>query len=763
MNTHRIRTAVVLLAVALVAAACAANRNFEDGKRLIDLGQTEDGLTLLEMAARDKPNDPEIRQRLIRERDLAVNRQIELAERERAAGKLEYAESAYRRALKIDLNHARARAGLLALQSDARLQLLLAQAEELLKKGDAAAADAKLRAVISENPNLPGTQSLQRRIAERLNAAATAAATPKPVINKPITLEFRDAPIRTVFEMIARSSGMNFVFDKDVPPTTKVTIFVRNSSIDDVVKLVLASNGLARKVINDNSVLIYPNTPAKVKDYQELVVRNFYLGNADVKQTLNMIKALVHTRDIFIDEKLNMLVIRDTPEAVRMAEKLIAAQDLAEPEVMLELEVLEVKRSRLQQLGIQYPNQLTVLNIVQNPSTVVATAAGPVTTTNNTTTTSQLTLDLQRGAPALNQIGVSPNPSLNLKNETSDVNLLANPRIRVKNREKAKIHIGDRVPVITTTSAANVGTSQSVNYLDIGLKLDVEPNIQLDDEVSIKVGLEVSNIVREVTNASGVLTYQIGTRTANTALRLKNGETQVLAGLINDEDRRSSSGIPGLADLPLIGRLFSNRGSDNSKTEIMLLVTPRVLRNIARPEFYAAEYAGGTDAAAGAPPLKIGPTAAGSLSMSGQGTGGAAAATGAVAQAAPLTLDTVRAVQNAAISITGGTQVAAGGEVAISITLPETAGSAQFDVVYDPSLLANLSRTGGDTGAVDPGRATLNFAKTAGGGPLQLRFRAVSKGAASALVAIENARVTADGGQDLTVDVPAPFAIDITP
>ncbi len=750
------RTAGLLLVAALLTAACA-NRTFEDGKRLIEQGRTEDGLAMLEAAARENPRDPEIRARLIRERDLAINRLLDLAERERAQGNLEAAEAAYRRALKMDANQARAKEGLAALQSDARLKLQLVQAEELLKKGEVTAADAKVRAILSENPNLAEAKSLQRRIIERQESVAAAA--PKPAFTKPITLEFRDAPIRSVFEMISRSAGMNFVFDKDVPNTIKVTIFVRNSSIEDAVKLLLATNGLERKVINDNSVLIYPNTPAKVKEYQELVVRSFYLGNADVKQTQTMIKSLVHTKDMFIDEKLNMLVIRDTPDAVRMAEKLIAAQDLAEPEVMLELEVLEVTRSRLQQLGIQYPNQLTVLNIVPNPATTVATATGTVTTAPATTTTSQLTLDLLRGGPAQNQIGVAPNPSLNLKNETSDVNLLANPRIRVKNREKAKVHIGDRVPVITTTSTANVGVSQAVNYLDIGLKLDVEPTVLLDDEVSIKVGLEVSNIVREITNTSGVLTYQIGTRTAATVLRLKNGETQVLAGLINDEDRRSSSGLPGLADLPLIGRLFSNRGSNSSKTEIMLLITPRVLRNIARPEFYAAQYAGGTDAAAGVPPLKIGPTAPGALAMSGQG--GAAARGNA---APPVTLEAVRAAERAVIGIAGAAQVAPGAEVVLTISLPASASSAQLDLVYDPALLNSLSRASGEGAAADTGRTTLRFDKSqSAAASLQARFRAVAKSPADAQVAIENAKVANDAGQDMPVEIPSPHKLSIAP
>jgi len=187
--------------------------------------------------------------------------------------------------------------------------------------------------------------------------------------------------------------------------------------------------------------------------------------------------------------------------------------------------------------------------------------------------------------------------------------VLANPRIRVKNKEKARIHIGDRVPVITTTAAATGGfVSESVTYLDVGLKLEVEPLIYLDDDVGIKIGLEVSNIAKEVKSVtSGTLTYQIGTRNANTVLRLRDGETQILAGLISDEDRRSAQRVPGAGDLPVIGRLFSSTRDNLTKTEIVLLITPRLVRTLARPDARSVEFAAGTETSTGAAPGVVPP------------------------------------------------------------------------------------------------------------------------------------------------------------
>jgi general secretion pathway protein D len=197
--------------------------------------------------------------------------------------------------------------------------------------------------------------------------------------------------------------------------------------------------------------------------------------------------------------------------------------------------------------------------------------------------------------------GIGP-VTLNAKKIDADANILANPRIRVRNREKAKILIGERVPNITATSTSTGFVAESVNYVDVGLKLDVEPTIYLDGEVAIKVSLEVSNIISQLQTKSGSIAYQIGTRTAQTVLRLKDGENQVLAGLINDEDRRTGNKVPLLGDVPLVGRLFGNQADDGSKTEIVLSITPRILRNVRRPDASVIEFESGTENSLGLRP-----------------------------------------------------------------------------------------------------------------------------------------------------------------
>ena len=596
---------LALLSCALLAtlSACTAGRRaFDDGKEMIQAGHIEDGLAALDQALKENPRNAEFKSYAVRQREFYVQRLVSQGDAARSAQQYAQAEASYRRALKFDPGSERAADGLEAVTRDKRHDEQAAAAEALLKSGKIEQAQAQARSILLEDPQ----HALARRVIAAAEEKIAAQKLAEPSLNaafkKPITLEFRDASLRAIFEVIARATQINFIFDRDVRPDLKSTIFVKNTTIEDVINLLLVTNQLDKRILNDSTVLIYPNTPAKAKDYQELVTRAFYLANADVKQTLNMIKTLIKTRDVFVDEKLNLLVMKDTPEAIRLAEKLIAAQDRAEPEVMLEVEVMEVKRSRLLDLGIQYPNTFTALNIanvdtgtVQNGTTVVTT---------QTQQQNIVTVDTLRNIRSSN-VAISPNLQLNLKKEDGDVQILANPRIRVKNKEKAKIHIGEKVPVITTTSTANVGISESVNYLDVGLKLDVEPQVYLDNEVGIKVGLEVSSIVREIRSQSGSLTYQVGTRNAQTVLRLKDGETQVLAGLISDEDRKSASKIPGLGDLPLLGHLFSTHSDEATKTEIILLITPRIVRNIIRPDALMSEFASGTDASVGAPSLSL--------------------------------------------------------------------------------------------------------------------------------------------------------------
>lgn len=512
-----------------------------------------------------------LRQSLRLEKELAIDELRSMAEKARLAGNFQEAIAYYDRLLVLQpANGQAAQLKIEVLQESERITKV-EQAQAMYQEKQYTKASELVHEILIEKPDMAEAIRLQKNINADSKQSVVKAPQLKPSSDKPITLELRDANIKVVFEALSRATGINFVLDKDIKPDTKVTIFIKKMQVEDAINMVLASNGLDKKALSENSALVFPNTPQKFKDYQDLMIRSFFLTNTSAKQVSVMLKTMLKTKDIFIDERLNMVVMRDTPEVVRIAEKLVQANDMADPEVMLDIEVLEVSRSRLQELGIIYPNQLAV----------IGANAG-------------LTLAALRNVTSTN-VGVRSNPAINFNKTTGDVNLLSNPRIRVKNNEKAKILVGDKVPIITTTSTANVGVAENVTYVDVGLKLDVEPRINLDNYVNIKVGLEVSSLGEKTITRNGAEVFTIGTRNANTVLRLKDGETQILAGLILDDERKSSARLPGLGDIPILGRLFSNQADKKSKTEIVLAITPRILSNIQLPKADIAEYWTGTE------------------------------------------------------------------------------------------------------------------------------------------------------------------------
>ncbi|MBI1425279.1 MAG: type II and III secretion system protein [Gammaproteobacteria bacterium] len=595
--------------IVLFMAGCAAQRLHEEGMDLIDQGHVEEGLVKLEAASKSEPGNFSYRIDLIHSRDRIINRLLQHADSQRAAGHYDEAAKLYQGVLQIDNKDSRAVTGLANLEMDKQHATAMLRAQKLFEQNELQEAQNIVKGILLEDPAYKDAKVLSRKIDEQLAKNAFNGPSLKPEFKKPVTLEFRDANLKMVVEALSRTSGLNILLDKDIHDNLKTTIFVNHASVEDTIDLIALQDGLYKKILSDNTILLYPNTPVKVKEYQDLMIRNFQLTNADAKEMEKMLKALLKTKDMYVDEKTNSLVIRDTPDAIQLADKLIAAQDLAQPEVMLEVEVLEVTRSKLTELGIKLPEQIALSASGTPETTTVNTLPGGGVVT--TTTPSQpLTLH-DVGHLTDRFFSVSPiNASIDLKDESGDANILASPRIRVRNREKAKILIGDRVPVITNAitpvSSGTPVVTGNVQYLDVGLKLDVQPYIHPDDDVEIKVNLEVSSIVREISSGP-TLAYQIGTRTANTVLRLKDGETQVLAGLISDEDRKAAQKFPGLGDLPIVGRLFSSHKNDAKKTEIVLSITPHLTRRNQHPNAQNLEFWSGTDGTLRSRPITLEP------------------------------------------------------------------------------------------------------------------------------------------------------------
>ena len=687
------------LALALAATGCASPQ--DRANDLLRAGRGPEAVALLEQALRAQPADAALGAALQRQRRLQAQQWLGQAEAQRSAGQLDAAQQALALASALDPTLPRT-AQLARDIARSRAQAnRLQQARQHLAGGQFAAAEAIAAALLADDPGQPAAAELRRQI----NAArppAPPATTLGPDFLKPVpTLAFRDATLRQVFETLAAAAGISFVFDREVKADSKITLQLRDTTLDEALRIVLTVQGLERKLLNAYTLLIYPATAAKQREHQDLQTRAFYLANADVKQAQNMVRTLVKSRDVHVEERLNLLLVRDTPEVLQLVAQLVATIDLPEPEVVLDVEVLEVASDRLDSIGLQWPE------------TVAFGALGPLGADGGATVPGVAALGERRGFR-----GWVANPALlaTLTGSSGAGTLIANPSIRVRNREKARVLVGDKLPVFTTTSTANVGVSSSVSYLDVGLKLDIEPSVQLGNEVNLRVALEVSNLIKAISGPAGSVAYQVGTRMASTSLRLKDGETQLLAGLINDEDRKRAVGVPGLSTLPAVGALFGVQSNTRNRTEVVLLITPRVVRNLALPAPDGLVIESGNDSNPGAAPLRLRPQARGAVGLASALEGAAGATPVVAAVAAVVAVDAGAAQASAAPA---GPAAAGSGErlrlsasargrvgELVSVTLAnDSALAVRGELLFDNQRLQPTA-----AGAGDDGRLPFNLA-----------------------------------------------------
>lgn len=372
MNRSRLLMSLGLCAgLAACSSAQVANKEAAD---LIEQGQYEAGLARIEEGLRENPRDTELHLLLNTGRAKAITSLLTAGDTDRARRDFTSARTAYMRVLTIEPNNRRAQDALKQMEYLRSMDEKLELARGDLRRGDIYGADRQVKQILELDPANEGALELQGNI--RLVQSRNVIAYPqlRTKLDRPVTLEFRDANLKTIFEVLSQVAGLNFIFDKDLRPDMKATIFVRDVRIEDAVTLLLQQNQLHQKVVNENTLLIYPDSPQKVKDYQELVMRTFYLTSIDANTALNMVKTMLKTRDVFVDERLNTLTMRDTEDAVRMAEKLLQSQDQSNPEVVLEVEVMEVATQRILDLGLQWPSTFGVVNSDGSPVTCWASS-----------------------------------------------------------------------------------------------------------------------------------------------------------------------------------------------------------------------------------------------------------------------------------------------------------------------------------------------------------------------------------------------------
>jgi general secretion pathway protein D len=390
----------------------------------------------------------------------------------------------------------------------------------------------------------------------------------------PITLNFRQTDLRTAFEFVAKSFGVDVIFDESIR-SVPVTLFAKDATFEQALNLMLATTKTFYKRVGPNTILIAPDTKEKRGQYEDQFVRTFQLSSIRAKEMADVLKGLINVKKLIVNESLNTLVVRDTEEVIKLVEKVIEANDRRAAELLLEVEILEVNRTKAERLGLDLGSYSVTASIPED-------ADIPVTGSIRTAIREAITLTL-------------PSATFNFYKQDVDAKTLANPKVRVLSGKTAKIHIGDRVPLRGATTTDSIGVIRtSYDYKDIGIRLSADPIVHLDNSVTVKVGLEVSTLGENI----GTLeepAYRIGTRNAETFMTLRDGETAILGGLIRDEERNTRVLIPGLGDIPAIGSLFTSYDDATGRTDVLLTITPRIVRSWDVPGKAAREFYSGTE------------------------------------------------------------------------------------------------------------------------------------------------------------------------
>jgi len=425
-------------------------------------------------------------------------------------------------------------------------------------------------------------------IKKRAQSNISKAQPPQlnPASNEPISLTFsRDTPVKDIYRALGNAFGINVLFDQAVKDD-RITIELRDVTAQAALERVMQAGNHFYKVLDEKTIIVIPDNPQARRDYEDLVIRTFYLSNGDAEQVTNVVRTMIEARNVFPLKALNAITIRDTADKVRIAEKIIQANDKARAEVVVQVELVELDLNRLRELGLAISGFPGADNKLVSGSTVTIKDGA-----NNFT--GGTLKDIARVVGSMNDLRTNvnlaiPTASYSLLKTFGSTEQLANPELRISEGEKATLHIGQQIPVpvttlgyttaTTTTPGQQLGVGQtSYNYRDIGIKVAIEPRVHHNREVTLKLTVEVSNRGTDVTFA-GQSQPTFTTRTIESTIRLKDGETNFLAGLIQRSKGNSATKTPFLGDLPFIGRLFTNEKTEETRTDLVLTMTPHIIR-----------------------------------------------------------------------------------------------------------------------------------------------------------------------------------------
>ncbi len=548
--------ALLVLAVTLPAAADKAKSLYLRGKEAEARQNYEQAYDLYKEAYGLKPQDMSYRASYERLRFLAGASHVHRGQLLREAGRLDESLVEFQKAVDIDPSSAIARQEIL------RTQMMIDEAK-----------NARPQAHVGAPP-------INRRLQE---AAGPVELATMP--NIPINLKITE-DTKVIYETVGRLAGLNVLFDPDYT-SRRIKVELNSVSLEEALEIIAMESKTFWRPVTPNTVFIAADNPAKRKEVEQSVVKTFYLANlsqpTELQDVVNALRQILEISRLQPLPSEGAIVVRGTPDQIALAEKLVNDLDKSKPEVIVDVAIMQISRDKTRNLGINPPTSATV-QLQPNINTTTTSTTGTTTSTGSSSTSNGITLNALGNLNATDfQVTISQATATALFSD-SNTKLIQNPQIRSLDGQKASLKIGQRIPIASGSfqpGIGGVGINPLVNtqfqYTDVGVNIDVTPRVHSDGEISLKITMEVS-AVDSFSNIGGISQPVIGQRKIDHEVRLREGEANLLGGMLEDSSSRSLSGIPGLSQIPILKYLFGQTNTERRQTETVFVLIPHVIR-----------------------------------------------------------------------------------------------------------------------------------------------------------------------------------------
>jgi general secretion pathway protein D len=553
--------AVVLLVVVFILPAIAdkAKTAYDKGQDAEARQNYEAAYDLYKQAYDLKPKDLRYRASFERMRFKAAATIVHQGQGLRDAGKLQEALADFQKAAQIDPS------------------LFIAQQE--IKR---------TQQMINEATNPPPQAAATPNMLERKIRDAPGPVELAPISNVPITVKLTEDS-KVIYQTVGQLAGINVLFDPDYT-SRRIKVELNGVTLEEALEITALESKTFWRPVTSNTIFVAQDNPAKRKELEQSVLKTFYLQNlsqpTELQDVVNAIRAVLDVQRVQQLLSQNALVVRGTPDQIALAEKLVDDLDKARPEVIVDIAVLQVSKDRSRTLGLNPPTSATITlqSNINTTTTTTATTTSGTGATINSGSTPGLSLNTLGNLNATDFQVTIPSANLSAVMGDSDTKMLQNPQVRALDNQKATLKIGERVPVATGSfqpGIGGVGINPLVNtqfqYLDVGVNIDVTPHVHVDREVTLKITMEISSVVGQ-SSIGGISQPIIGQKKIEHEIRLKDGESSLIGGIFDDSQTKSLAGIPGLAQIPILGYLFGQKSQDKSQDETVFVITPHIIR-----------------------------------------------------------------------------------------------------------------------------------------------------------------------------------------